>query len=547
MSAAPRLYRRARLRCPEPAPPAHDSLATIGDRIVAVGTEDACRAALPSDAEVVDLAGAVLAPGFVDAHLHPLVMCVFEQQLVLDGAPDLAAVLDAVADQARGTPRDRAVVGFQLDDALLAERRLPTAAELEAAGGGRPVVLLRRDGHHAVASTGALASVGFDRPGGEPAGGAVERDARGLPTGLVREAAVAPLLGLMAEVSFEELEAGLATWSDRLVRQGVTAISAMCQTTPEGPGGEAAALETIGWSVLVDRVPFDVQSILIAPDLAAVHEARTGPLHRPDQGRRVDAVKLFLDGTLGGRTACMHQPFSDHPGERGLPALTADEARRRITDAHVAGFQVCIHAIGDRANHQAAELLGEVLARHPGPHRHRVEHASVLNDVTIERFAELGITAVVQPINLRSERHWLDHRVGADRLGRTYAYRRMLDAGVALAGSSDAPIEATDVLAAMSAAVHRPDLAPDQAISGIEALRLHTAGGSAARRTEDLLGRLAPGLRADLVVLDGDPGAVEGAAIAEITVLATVIGGRQLHGPDLNDPSTRPSPGEPPR
>jgi hypothetical protein len=531
--APPRLYRRALLRCPEAAPPGHDALATVGDRIVAVGTEEACRAALPSDAEVVDLAGAVLAPGFVDAHLHPLVMCVFEQQLMLDGARSLADVLDAIADRARSTPDDRAVVGFQLDDELLTERRLPTAAELEAAGGGRHVVLLRRDGHHASASAGALAAVGFAQPGTDPPGGAVERGADGRPTGLVRETAVAPLLGLMPEVTFEELEAGLATWSDRLVSQGVTAISAMCQTTAEGPGGEAGALESLGWTILVDRVPFDVQTILIAPDLAAVHEARTGPLHRPGAGRRADAVKLFIDGTLGGRTACMHQPFSDHPDARGLATVTGDEARRRVAEAHLAGLQVCIHAIGDRANRDAADLVGDVLARHPGPHRHRVEHASVLDDATVERFAELGITAVVQPINLRSERHWLDRRVGPDRLGRTYPYRRLLDAGVALAGSSDAPIEATDVLAAMSAAVHRPDLAPEQAITGAEALALFTTGAAAARQTEHLLGRLAPGLRADLVVLDGDPVTVPGAAIADLAVLATVIGGHQRHGTEL--------------
>lgn len=544
MTARPRLYRRARVRCPEPAPPGHDALATIGDRIVAIGTEDDCRAALPSDAEVLDLAGSVLAPGFVDAHLHPLVMCVFERQLVLDGARSLADVLDAVADQARTTAADRAVMGFQLDEEVLAERRLPTAVELERAGGGRPVVLLRRDGHSAVASTSALASVGLDRPGTDPSGGAVDRDGQGIPTGTVRERAVEPLLALMADVTLEDLEDGCRTWSDRLVRQGVTAISAMCQTTSEGPSGDAGTFEALGWSSLVDRVPFDVQTILLAPDPVAVAEARSGPLHDPARGRRVDALKLFLDGTLGGRTACMHHPFSDHTSSRGMANLDEDEARRRITAAHLAGLQVCIHAIGDRANRQAAELLGGVLAAHPGDHRHRVEHASVLDDVTVDRFAELGITAVVQPINLRSEAHWLERRVGADRLDRTYPYRRMLDAGVAVAGSSDAPIEATDVVAAIAAAVHRPELAPAQAITGAEALALFTTGGSWARRTEDRLGRLAPGLRADLVVLDGDPATVAPSRLGDLAVLATVIGGRDHHrAASFPTPST---PGGPP-
>ncbi len=518
------LYRGATVRVPEATPPG-TAVAVADGRIVAVGPEAEVRSTLPADATTVDLAGRTLVPGFVDAHLHPMVMCVFEQNLVLDTVTTVAEVLDAVADAARagtGEP-DRAVVGFQLDDAVLAERRLPTAAELDAAGAGRPVVLLRRDGHHAVASTAALRAVGYDRDGTVPEGGAVERDSAGTPTGLVRENAVGPLLGLLPEVTFEGLEAGLDAWRDRLLAQGVTAVSAMCQTTAEGPSGEAGTLEAIGWSVLVDRVPFDVQTILITPDVAAVEEQRSGPLHRPDAGRRVDAVKLFLDGTLGGRTACMHHPFADHGGT-GLPTLALAEARRRATSAHRAGHQVCIHAIGDRATRDAVAVLEDVLDADPGPHRHRVEHASVLDEATVERMAGRGITAVVQPISLRSEAHWLAARLGPERLARTYPFRRMLDAGVPIGFSSDAPIEATDVLAAMVAAVDRP-LAPEQAITGAEALAAATRGASAARRTEHLLGAIEPGLRADLVVLDADPTAVAPDRIDAVTVLATVIGG----------------------
>ncbi|QYG93927.1 amidohydrolase [Iamia sp. SCSIO 61187] len=520
-----RIYRGATVLAPEPTPPG-TAVAVADGRIVAVGPEDRCTAALPSDAEVVDLDGRVLAPGFVDAHLHPLVMCVFETSLVLDRAGTLADVLDAVADQARATAPDRTIVGFQLDDERLAERRLPTAAELDAAAAGRAVVLLRRDGHHAVASSAALAAVSYDRPGSDPAGGEVVRDATG-PTGLVRETAVAPLLGLMPDVTFEELEAGLVAWRDRLLAQGVTAISAMCQTTAEGPSGDAGALEAVGWSALVDRVPFDVQTILITPDVADVEQMRARPLHRPGAGRRLDAVKLFLDGTLGGRTACMHQPYADHD-VTGLPTLAPAEARRRVEAAHLAGLQVCIHAIGDRATRDAVAVLAEVVAAHPGPHRHRVEHASVLDDATVEQMAEVGVTAVVQPISLRSESHWLARRIGPERLGRTYPFRRLLDAGVAVAGSSDAPIEATDVLAAMHAAVDRR-IAPEQALTGAEALALHTRGGARARRTEDEFGSIAPGRRADLVVLDRDPTVVPAGTIASTRVLATVVAGTVHH------------------
>jgi predicted amidohydrolase YtcJ len=343
-------------------------------------------------------------------------------------------------------------------------------------------------------------------------------------------------MALLPDITFDELESGLDTWSARLLSQGVTGISAICQSTDEGPSGPAGALESVGWSVLVDRVPFDVQTILIAPDLQAVHDLRAGStLHDPAARRRVDAVKLFLDGTLGGATACMHLPFTDRTDTHGMRTMGDDEAYRRMVEAHLAGLQVCVHAIGDRANRDTAELFARLLDEHPGPHRHRVEHASVLDERTIELFATHGITTVVQPINLRSERHWLAGRIGAERLGHTYPYRALLDAGVAVAGSSDAPIESTDVLAAIGACVERGGLADEQAISATEALGLYTTGAAFARRTEDDAGALRPGQRADLVVLDADPTVVDPATV---TVHVTTIGGveRFVHPRSVRTP-----------
>jgi len=523
----PLLIHGARLLTPEPAPAGHDAVAIAGGRIVGVGPADACRAALPADAPAIDVGGRTVTPGLVDAHTHPLVMSVFEEHLRFDDATTLADVLDAVADRARATEPGSAVVGFQLDDARLAERRLPTGEELDRAGAGRPVVLLRRDGHHAVGSSAALAAAGLDDPAAVPDGGHVERGDDGRPTGLVGELAVAPLLALMPEVTVASLEGAAATWSARLLRQGITGLSAICQTTAEGPSGPAGELEAFGWSVLVASMPFDVQTILIAPDLAAVEDWRGVPaLHDPPAGRRLDAVKLFLDGTLGGATACMHVPFADRRDTAGMRTMGDDDAYARMVAAHLAGLQVCIHAIGDGANRAAAELYRRLLAEHPGPHRHRVEHASVLDDETVELFAGLGITCVVQPISLRTEAHWLADRLGTVRLARAYPYRRLLDAGVTVAGSSDAPIEPSDPLAAMAAAVDRRGVGDRQALSPIEALGLYTTGAARARQVEADRGRLAPGHRADLAVLSGDPLAAGWDAVA---VEATAAAGTLHH------------------
>ena len=526
------LFRAARLLLPEAAPPGHDSVAVVDGVIRAVGPEAACRALLPHDAAVVDLPGLVLAPGFADAHVHPLVMSVFEQHLRFDHAGSIADVLDAVADRHRATEAGTAVVGFQVDDHLLAERRMPTAAELDAVAGDRPVVLVRCDGHHAVGSSAALEAVGLHVPGAEPSGGYVASDDAGRPTGLVGENAVPVLLGLMPEVTMEALERGARDWSARLLSQGVTALSAICQTTPEGPSGAAGELEAVAWSAIAERLPFDLQTILIAPDLSVVGDFQALPsLHDPARGRRVDAVKLFIDGTLGGASACMHHPFTDRSDTSGLRTMSDDDAYPRVEAAHIAGLQVCIHAIGDRANRAAADLYERVLREHPGPHRHRVEHASVLDEATVDSFARNDVTCVVQPISLRSEAHWLAQRVGPDRLPRTYPFRTLLDAGVTVAGSSDAPIESTDVLAAMAATVDRRGLADDQALTPAEALGLYTTGAARARRTEGRTGTLAPGARADLVALSAEPG---DPGSGDPQVRATYIAGEPVfRHPDL--------------
>lgn len=514
--------------------PAGTAVATHGERILAVGTEDDCRSALRSlglhEPEVRDLKGRALLPGFVDAHLHPMIMSVFEQQLLLDDVESVATLCDLVADRARALPAGETIVGFQLDGELLEERRLPTAAELDAVVGDRSVVLVCRDGHHAVGSSAALRRAGLDVAGAAPAGGHVSFGADGRPTGLVGERAVEPLMALLPEVTLDGLVDGMASWSQRLLGQGVTAISAMCQTTAEGPAGPAGELEAFGWAALSGDLPFDVQTILITPEPSEVLVAREPALHSPERGRRLDAVKLFLDGTLGGRSACMHRGFSDHPHEHGMRTTDDGEAERRMEAAHVAGLQICIHAIGDAANRAAADLYERLLTRHPGPHRHRVEHASVLDDATVATYARLGITAVVQPINLRSEAHWLARRVGDERLARTYALRTMVDAGIVVAGSSDAPIERTDVLAAMAAASGSVPggVLDEQRLTRSEALAAFTTGASWARGTEGDLGAIRAGLRADLVVLSADP-TDERIALDDITVLSTTVAGTEHH------------------
>jgi predicted amidohydrolase YtcJ len=515
----------------DPAVASPEAVATLDGVIVAVGSADQCRAAAGHDAEVVDLAGRCLLPGFNDAHLHPLPMCFFEHHLDLGSVDSLDSMLDALADRARAADDGDWVLGLQVADEQLVERRLPSLAELDHVGGDRPVVLLRRDGHTAYANSAALDAVGVRVDAVDPAGGVFGRDASGALDGACYESAAQLVLGAVPTPGIEALQDAAARVFARLSAAGITSIGAILQTDAEGPAGAAGALECFGMQVVLDQLPQATHAILCG-QLEAVLAARQVPLHEPGAGRRVSGWKVFLDGTLGARTACMHHPYADAPSERGMLTNDPDEVFGRMEAAHLAGLQICVHAIGDAAVSRTLDLFAELLARHPvsdGPPGHRIEHASVLAPGDAEQFGELGIMAAVQPLFLRSEHRWVGDRVGAERLARTYPFRSLLDAGAVLAGSSDAPIEPPDVLAGVHAAVHRFGIAPEQALTVDEALHLYTAGAAETQRRLDETGSLTPGKRADLVVLAEDPRSVAVDLLPAIAVDRTVVAGSVVY------------------
>jgi predicted amidohydrolase YtcJ len=535
------LYRGGSILTADPAQPRADAVATRAGRILAVGSERECRSVLglddepsaPASPQIVELGGRALTPGFVDAHLHPMAMCYYAYHLDLSATRSIADLLDALRDRARTTAPGEWIIGTQLSAEQLAERRLPTIAELDAVGTGGAVVLLCRDGHSSIGNTLALVAAGIRGTRTDPPGGAFERDESGRLTGVCRETATRILLTMLPLPDLDQLQPRVQQVFHELASHGITSVGMILQTDGEGPGGPAGELESVGMMIYADHLPLGCHSILCGDPARAIDARNSSTLHDPADNRMVGGVKLFLDGTLGGRTACLHQPFADAPGQRGWLTIEPELAAARMETIHLAGLQICVHAIGDAANALALDLFSDLLERHPaapgqGP-RHRIEHASVLDEQSAERFAELGITAVVQPLFIRSEAAWLCDRLGPERSRRTYPFRSLLDAGVVVAGSSDAPLEEPDVLAGMAAAVTRHGFEPAQAITAAEALDAYTRGGALAQQREHLTGRLAEGLRADLVILSADPTAVPGEQIADIDVCATVVGGEVVY------------------
>ncbi len=527
------LYRGGEIHTVDPACPRAEAVAVRNGRILAVGRDVDCREAIGTDFEEIDLRGGALLPGFIDTHLHPLMMIYFEQNADLGGVDCIAALQQRLRAAAERWPDRSWVVGLQFDDEALNESRLPTRHELDAACPDRPAVVVERDGHTLIANSRALEAAGLSAVSEDPPGGVIDREPDGFPAGPLRERAAQLVLAAMPGMELDDLRSGARDCFARLASHGITSVGALLQTDHEGPAGEPGRLEALGMQLLLDQIPQSLYCIGIGRDFESVRALRQTPLHDAARGHRVGGYKLFADGTFGSCTACMSEPFSDQPERTGFMMLSDDELYARMLAPHEAGFQICVHAIGDEANRRCIALYERLLREHPREDpRHRLEHASLLDAEAVSAMARLGLVVSTQPLFIHSEKDWLHKRLGERRSRWVYPFRSILDAGVPLAGASDAPVESTDVLQAIECCVTREGFEPQQRVSVCEAVGLFTLGAAYAQRQEDEKGSITPGKRADLVLLSADPAAVRPDEIHQISVRRSVVAGEVIYDRD---------------
>jgi predicted amidohydrolase YtcJ len=395
-----------------------------------------------------------------DHHFHPLGYVTLVNGLELMSASDLDEVLALVAGHADRV--DGPVIGQRLNDEAVRERRLPTASDLDDVVPDRPVFLYRYCGHIAVANSAALALAGVDSETPDPDGGSIDRDRSGSPTGVLRETALhlvsSALAPITAPPSDPEILDALAT----LPEMGIGSVTGIISMGDAIWCGVEDELETL--ARLAPDLPVDIDILVITHDPADLETAR----RRIEQagGRlRFHGWKDFSDGSLGGHTAAMYQPFSDRPDTVGTDRLDHAKAVEMGLASFSLGGVVAIHAIGDRANDLVLDVMEDLLGEGVDPAALRVEHASVLTPATIERMARLGVTASVQPAFLASEETWVEKRLGADRMSRVYPFRSLLEAGVPLLGGSDSPVELPHPETGINAAVDRHGINPAEALT----------------------------------------------------------------------------------
>lgn len=506
----------------DPAFPAASAVAVRDGRILAVGSdEDILPLAGPASRRI-HLAGRVMVPGFNDAHAHVWKIGHLLTTMVdLRQAASIAAIVARLQAEAARRPEGAWLLGRGWNEARLAEGRAPTRRDLDAAFPDRPVVLTRTCGHIMACNSAALAAAGITAATAAPAGGVIERDTSGVPTGLVHENA----MGLLNAASPAPTRDDYAAMIDAALRHQL----ALGITSTNDAGVDSALLDTYRWMDAEGRLPSRVNVMIRGIVEGTPH---LSPLTSYlSQRLRIDTVKFLADGGLSGATAALSTPYR-HTGSRGVLRFDDAELLALCRTAHDAGFRIAVHAIGDVAIDQVLRVY-EALGR--GPLRHRIEHLGLPSEEHLRRAARLGVIVAPQSVFLHELGRNFRASLPEEWIDRTYPIRAMLDAGLTVALSSDAPVvESDDPLLGMSAAVTRrtaegETLAPRQAITAAAALRAYTMGGATASGDDANRGSLTAGKWADLAILSANPLTVPPEELPGVRVEQTWLGGNLVH------------------
>jgi len=499
----------------EPTRPTAEAIAIHNDRIITVGSTRDIRTLVGPKTEVMDMKGATVLPGFTDCHVHLIWYGRGLDWLHLNDVRSIDELKNRVAE--RSKQEVPWVLGWGWDQDRLMEKRYPTRFDLDEASPNKPVLLRRICGHASVANSIALKEAGIDENSVNPPGGVIEKDSSGSVTGLLRENAMDLMEKAVPRPTEEDYEKAVVAASEAAVRAGLTSVHCIISSESE--------LKTLVKLGSAGRLPLRFYVLITPEQLSAAKKlgVQTG---FGNERVRIGAVKIFTDGSLGARTAALEKPYDDDPTNRGVIIYSQEDLDKLVADIHNSGFQVAIHAIGDRAVGMALNSIEKATGSGPRNLRHRIEHASVLSKSLIERFRTLHVTASVQPHFIASD-YWLKERLGTERASMSYPLASLIRAGVSVVAGSDCPIDPIEPLTCIPPAVDRPG--SKEAIGVEEAIALYTRNASYASFEEKEKGTIAPGKYADLVALHQDPMKVEASDIADISVVMTMMGGRVVY------------------
>jgi predicted amidohydrolase YtcJ len=531
------------------------AVAVDGERIVAVGTDAEVRGRY-TGAKEIDLHSRLVTAGFNDAHIH--FMNGGRSLLLVDlrDATSIAEVQRRVAAKAATVQPGEWIIGRGWDHTLWGGN-WPTAYDLDEVSRNNPVALTRVDGHVLWVNSMAIGKANINRETPNPLGGEIMHGGQGDPSGIFKETAQALIAAAIPNPTTVEQTRYIERALDEARRYGITSIQ-----DNSGYGTTKIYAELLRQHRLTVRVAewqaFDDTIDEIKRQRAEFAGMKIDPFRI-----RLTSLKGYVDGTLGSRTAAMLEPFSDDPHNSGIPRKSPEELTRMIVERDAAGFQICLHAIGDRANRMAldgfeaaaknhglgkqrnGDVFTSITLNNPStgkpkftyPNRHRIEHAQVIAPSDFARFRDLGVIASMQPSHAISDKRWAQDRLGEYRVQGAYAWHMMRSFGVHVPFGTDWPVEPINPYLGLYAAVTRMSTDgepaggwwPQERITIADAIRCYTAESAYADFEEKEKGQIAVGMLADLTVHSQDLLTIEPAAILKTEAVMTILGGELVY------------------
>ena len=502
-------------------------------QVLAIGSAKELSARFPR-ATRHDAGDATVVPGLIDAHAHLMNLGFALLRADLVDAASKEEVIARLRAFEATLPEGAWLLGRGWDQNDWPGKQFPTAADLDAAFPDRPVWLERVDGHAGWANSAALRAVERDLSGDwQPDGGRILRDEAGQPTGVFIDTAAALVDAVVPPPDGALRTGALERALEAAVANGLTGVHDM--------GVSLADLQLMRGFADAGKLPLRIRAYANGDAEALDALCAMGPYDHASGRLAMRGVKFYVDGALGSRGAALIEDYSDEPGHRGLLVTEPAAYAAGVAKAHACGIQPASHAIGDRGNRIVLDTYAAALGdQAAGDHRWRVEHAQVVHRDDLPRFAALKVIASMQPTHATSDMPWAEARVGRERLYGAYAWQRLRALGVPLALGSDFPVESVDPRLGLYSAVTREDREgkppggwlPDQKLSPAQALHGFTAGAAFASFDDEDIGRLAPGLRADFVVLDADPLSVDASRLPALKVRSTWVDGQRVYAAD---------------
>jgi predicted amidohydrolase YtcJ len=482
------------------------------------------------NAESVDLEGKTVIPGLIDSHGHLTGLALSLTRAQLAGTTTKEEIFERLKEHEQQLSEEDWLLGRGWDQNDWPETEFPNRQELDEHFPDRPVYLVRIDGHASWSNSAALALSDRDLSGDwQPEGGFIHRDNEQQATGVLIDGAKALVQNAIPGESEQLIEAALDLALHRMTSLGLTGV--------HDPGLNRAGIERYIRLIEADRFPSRVYVMSDGAGQTLEWLCEQGGIRHKSGRLFAHSAKMYEDGALGSRGAALLMDYADDPGNRGLLFLQPDVLQAQIEKTMACGFQAAVHAIGDAGNRVVLDAIEAGILNHPdNPGRHRVEHVQILDANDVDRFAQLGVIAAMQPTHATSDMYWAEERLGPERIRYSYAWRSLLDSGARLALGSDFPVEEVNPMHGIYAAVSRRDLKgwpeggwyPAEALSRTEALRGFTLDAAYAGFMEEMVGSLEQGKRADFVILDRDIMTVPEDEIPLAVVLETWLDGAKV-------------------